>query len=120
MFKFLNNLCRPAFIYFIISLVAITIILGQNLFENKPGVYCVGMQRCSVPSVLSIFLAKIVYVLLWTWLLNYLCSKGYVSVSWFLLLLPLISMFIVIAIIMFIFAGTIALSEHTPSSIGYI
>jgi hypothetical protein len=30
------------------------------------------------------------FVLLWTWFLNYLCSKGYTSVSWFLVLLPLI------------------------------
>ena len=35
-------------------------------------------------------LGKIVFVGLWTWLLNYLCSTGHSAISWILLLLPFI------------------------------
>jgi len=35
-------------------------------------------------------MSKVFFALLWTWFLNFLCSKGYKSVSWFLVLLPFI------------------------------
>jgi hypothetical protein len=38
-----------------------------------------------ITSIVNLF-----FVILWTIFLNYLCSKGYSSVSWFLVLLPLI------------------------------
>ena len=45
---------------------------------------------------------KLVYVLLWTYILQLLCRKGYSSVSWFLVLLPFIGMFILIGLLLFI------------------
>jgi hypothetical protein len=35
-----------------------------------------------------------VLILLWTWVLSYLCRKGYTSLSWFLVLLPWVLMFL--------------------------
>jgi hypothetical protein len=35
-----------------------------------------------------------VFILLWTWVLSYLCKKGYTSLSWFLVLLPWVLMFL--------------------------
>jgi heme exporter protein D len=39
---------------------------------------------------LSIVL-KFIFIMLWTYLLNFLCSKGYSVVSWVLVLLPIIT-----------------------------
>ena len=67
----LKDLCTPAMIYFVLSVI--TIILAI-------------MKRMSLMSITT----KSFFVLLWTWFLNYLCSKGYATISWFLVLLPFI------------------------------
>jgi hypothetical protein len=36
-------------------------------------------------------LGSLVFVAVWTWFLNYLCSKGHTGISWFLVFLPLIA-----------------------------
>ena len=66
----INNLCRPATIYFWLALVGISW-------------YLVKLQFISA-------IISFIFVLLWTALLDYLCSKGYSTISWVLLLLPLI------------------------------
>jgi hypothetical protein len=67
--KTFNELCTPARVYFFIS--AITIVIG--LFS--------GFQ------LLAVFM-KIGFVLVWTYILNLLCKKGFKPLSWFLVLLP--------------------------------
>jgi hypothetical protein len=51
------------------------------------------MKRMSMMTIV----VKTVFVLLWTWFLNFLCSKGYSGISWFLVLLPFI--FLVMAVV---------------------
>ena len=46
------------------------------------------------------FVGKLFYILIWTWLLNMLCNKGFASVSWFLVLLPFIAMFMILGMVM--------------------
>lgn len=77
------NLCTPALIYFILSIIGI-----------------IGMIFYSF--LIIPILIQIIGVLLWTWLLNYLCSSGYEGVSWFLVLFPYIIIFIMV-----IFAGSL-------------
>ena len=48
-------------------------------------------------SVMSI-LVKAIFVLIWTWFLNFLCSKGYGGISWFLVLLPFIMIIVVLVL----------------------
>ena len=43
-------------------------------------------------------LSKAVFVLIWTWFLNFLCSKGYGGISWFLVLLPFIFIIVIFII----------------------
>ena len=95
----LTKLCRPAMFYLIISSIAIVVMAFQNLGDNHT--YCVGSYSCSTASVISIFTLKIVYVLFWTWLLNIICKSGYEFISWFLVLIPFILLFVLIAIIFF-------------------
>jgi hypothetical protein len=42
----------------------------------------------------GISLVNILFTLFWTWVLNRLCSAGYIRVSWFLVLFPYLLLFI--------------------------
>jgi len=73
--KDFSKLCTPAKVYFGIAAIA-------TLFDLFNGV--------------SIMLAfwKLVFAFIWTFILGGLCDKGYKSISWFLVLLPYILMFL--------------------------
>ena len=75
--KYFSKLCMPAKIYFSIAVIA-TIVA---LFSGVP--------------ILMAFM-KLVFAFIWTYLLGWLCKKGYASISWFLVLLP----YIIIALAM--------------------
>ena len=94
-----KQLCTPAQIYFAISFLSILSMMVQNIGNN--GEYCCGHMKANTPiSNVFYFVFKIVYVLIWTYLLNLLCKKGYKTMSWVILLLPLIGMFILIGLIL--------------------
>jgi len=65
------NLCVPAMLYLILSII--TILMG--FYEQFQ---------------LSIFVVKLIWMVVWVYILNLLCSKGYTNVSWVLVLLPFI------------------------------
>jgi len=95
----LNNLCAPAYIYFIISVIFL--ILGVIFVNNgsvDTGIYCLD-ENCTKPGVAFIIVLKFVFILFWTWILNFICKSGYPGVSWFLLLLPYILLIITFLII---------------------
>lgn len=94
----LKELCTPAYVYFIISMFAIVVIAFQNMYDNKK--YKIGKFTCDVPSCAVIFIVKIIYVLFWTWVLNLICKDGHKGIAWFLVLLPFIAFFILIAMVM--------------------
>jgi len=98
--KTLKELCRPALIYFIISLVALVIILFQNLGDNNS--YYFGSYSCSVPNVAAVFIVKLIYILFWTYILNLICKDGHSGLSWLLVLLPFILFFVIIGLFMLI------------------
>jgi hypothetical protein len=98
-FTGLRNLCTPAYVYLVISVIFIVISAIQNY--GNVNVYCLGSYSCDVSSTFLIFLIKLLYVLFWTWVLNLICRAGYSNVSWFLLLLPLLLIFILLAMLMF-------------------
>jgi len=105
----LTDLCPPAYFYLVVSTMAITIMFLQNyyVFQNKFGgpehqTYCLGSFECNVSSVFMLFLIKILYVLFWTWVLNLICQAGAPGLSWFLVFLPFVLFFILLAM-MFIY-----------------
>lgn len=93
----LRNLCTPAYIYLVISMMLLVVMYIQN--RNNIDVYCLGAYECDVTNVTAIFLVKFVYILFWTWILNLICSSGFTSISWLLLLLPVILFFLLIALL---------------------
>ena len=70
-----RKLCTPAKIYFVLSILAIII----GLFK--------GFNLMAV-------LMKLVFTFIWTYVLYWLCKKGYKAISWFLVLLPFIMIFL--------------------------
>jgi hypothetical protein len=94
----LSQLCTPSYVYFIISVLAIAIAAVQNIGNSNK--YTLGMFSCRVPSCISIFIVKIVYIFFWTWILNLMCKDGHSEVAWFLVLLPFVMLFVILGFVM--------------------
>jgi hypothetical protein len=71
--KDFSKLCTPAKIYFAIAVIAVIFALFNGM------------------SIMFAFW-KLVFAFIWTFVLGWLCNKGYTSISWFLVLLPYIIM----------------------------
>ena len=101
--KQIRSLCTPAQIYFFISMLSILAMLSQNAMQSHT--YRVGTYSVQSPFTnIVTFLFKIISVVIWTYILKYLCDHGFKGVAWFLVLLPLVFMFVMIGAVMLIFA----------------
>jgi len=69
--KDFSKLCTPAKLYFAIAVIATIIALFSGA------------------SVMMAFF-QLIFAFIWTFLLGWLCEKGYTYISWFLVLLPYI------------------------------
>ena len=96
--KNVRQLCTPAYVYFVISIIAFLILAAQNLTNSNQ--YCIGTFKCPVPHTGMVFAVKLVYIAFWTWLLNVLCKAGYKQISWFLVLLPFVLFFVLIGLML--------------------
>lgn len=94
----LSQLCSPAYVYFIISILAIVISGIQNMGNRTK--YTLGMYSCRVPSCIAVFIVKIIYILFWSWVLNLMCKDGHSGIAWFLVLLPFIMLFVIMGMVM--------------------
>jgi len=95
----LKDLCSPAYVYLVISLVALLLMTFQNL-GNGNNTYCVGYYSCDVENTSLVFIIKLLYVLFWTWLLNVICRGGATNFAWLLVLAPFILMFVMVGAFM--------------------
>jgi hypothetical protein len=91
----LKELCTPAFLYFVLSMIGIIASIVQNLGNRKR--YDLGMLSARVPDTTLVFIVKIIYILFWTWILNLMCKDGHKEIAWFLVLIPFILLFVVVA-----------------------
>jgi hypothetical protein len=87
----IQSLCTPALIFFTLSVISLFIMLFDNL-ENTHS-YCFGNVSCNVANTSTIFIVEILFLVFWTWVLNFICSRGYVNFAWFILLFPYILLF---------------------------
>ncbi len=91
----LKSLCTPAQIYFFLSMLSLLAMMSQNSMHSK--IYKIGSY--SVPTPLNntmTFLIKIISVVIWTYILKYLCDNGFLGLAWFLVLIPILLMFVII------------------------
>jgi hypothetical protein len=93
----LKNLCIPAYVYLVISIIALVIIFIQNIGNSDK--YCMGQYTCDVYSTIFIFIIKLIYILFWTWILNLICNAGASKLAWVLVLFPFILMFVLLGLL---------------------
>ena len=79
-------------------MIALIMVLFQNLGNSNS--YNVGSFSCRVPNTAVVFIVKLLYVLFWTYVLNLICKDGHTSLSWLLVLLPWMLLFVMIGILM--------------------
>ncbi len=96
--KTLKDLCTPAAVYFIISMIALVIVILQNLGNTHS--YNMGNFSCRVPNTMLVFVIKFIYIVFWTYVLNLICKDGHVGISWLLVLLPFILLFVITGLLM--------------------
>ena len=66
-----GNYCTPAQLYLILGAI---------------GIISAAFNKFSVETLLT----KALFLVIWAWVLNWLCSKGFKAISWILVLLPFI------------------------------
>jgi len=94
----LKQLCTPAALYFVISMIGLVMIVFQNLGNSES--YNIGSFSCRVPSTILVFVVQFIYVVFWTYILNLICKDGHVGLSWLLVLLPFILLFVLMGLLM--------------------
>ena len=96
--KSLKDLCKPASLYFIISMIGLVMVMFQNLGNINS--YNMGNFSCRVPNTFLVFIVKFIYIIFWTYVLNLICKDGHVGISWLLVLLPFILLFVMMGLLM--------------------
>lgn len=96
----LKKLCTPSIVYFAISAFALAILGIQNLNGND-NTLCIGTYKCSIASKTMVLALNAIYVLFWTFVLDLFCKAGYKELSWFIVLIPIILIFVFFGMIMF-------------------
>lgn len=93
-----KKLCTPAMLYFVLSAVSFLGMLMQNCTDSQK--YKVGTMEVESPCHnAAFFVVKAMYILFWTFALNWMCKKGFKTVSWALVLLPFLGMFLMIGLV---------------------
>ncbi len=92
--KKLTKLCSPALFYFSFSILFLILSMFQNI--GNSGIYTLGCYTKSVSSTIFIFVLEVIYILFWTWILNLICKDGHSGVSWILVFLPIILLFMLL------------------------
>ena len=95
----LKQLCTPAYIYFMLSMLSLIVIFIQNINNTKT--FSLGYLKSKVPNTTMIMIAKFIYIFFWTWILNLICKDGHTDIAWFLVLLPFI-LFSLIAVMLMV------------------
>ena len=98
--KTIQKLCKPAYVYLVLSVIAIILLMFQN--KDNSNVYCVGKMTCNVPSTPLVFAAKVIYTIFWTFVLNSICKAGYPGFSWFMVMLPFVLFFFALTSLIFL------------------
>ena len=70
-----TRICNPAKLYLVVSAILLVFAVFKKMSAGT-------------------FIVKGAFILLWTFLLNWLCSKGFGNVAWVIVLLPFVFLFL--------------------------
>ena len=98
--KIYDALCNPAKFYLIISGISLILITLQNIGARDK--FTLGTYSVPHSNPMMLLLFNIVYIAVWTWMLNLVCTVN-PKISWVIVLFPVILLFIGFALM--IFAG---------------
>lgn len=94
--KNMRQLCTPSRVYFTFSFFLLIAMIIQNFGNSRN--YHLGCYSCYTPNLIIVFVFKLVYILFWTWILNLICKDGHKNIAWFLVILPIILLFVILGV----------------------
>ncbi len=109
----LANYCTPARIYLGISVATLFLIIIQNLMNPNDKELCIGVYKCTMSHKIYLLVFQTLYMIFWTWFLNFLCRKKLVKLAWFILILPFLLSAVLIG------AMIIAINENEKNKSEY-
>ena len=96
-----DNICTPAQIYLIVSFILMVLsYFGMNAISQQITLnqannsFLQSLNFTYQKDARTSYVVQAVLIVLWTWVLSYLCKKGFSNLSWFLVLLPWVLMFL--------------------------
>ena len=96
-----DKLCTPAQIYLIVSFILMVLsyfglnaISQQITLNQSNSSFLQSLNFTYQKDARTSYVVQAVFIVLWTWVLSYLCNKGFSNLSWFLILFPWILMFL--------------------------
>jgi hypothetical protein len=96
-----DKLCTPAQLYLIISFILMILsyfglnaISQQFTLNQSNNSFLQSLNFTYQKDARTSYVIQAVFIVLWTWVLSYLCNKGFSNLSWFLILLPWVLMFL--------------------------
>jgi len=98
--KKVNALCKPSYVYLMISIVALSLVVVQNLINGNMKELCIGTYSCNVPNVVVLCGLKVMYIVFWTVVLDAFCKYGLKQLSWFMVLFPLVLSAVMVGLMM--------------------
>lgn len=102
--KRIESLCNPAMFYLVISGISYLLILLQNV--NNHNELCVGDMKCTTENKTMVFIVKALYIMFWTFVLDFICKRGYTKIAWFILFFPFVLFFILLALFILMSIGS--------------
>ena len=92
----MTDLCLPALVYLILSIVSIVIYVIQSLMGDEPN----STANFTSTNIIAVLIVKLIIMIAWTFLLNALCASGHTTLSWIILFLPII-IFLILVLFLF-------------------
>jgi hypothetical protein len=93
-----TGLCKPAQFYLVISVFGLFLMAFQNIGSTDR--FTLGSYSTPHSNPMMVLLFNVVYIAVWTWMLNILCRIN-TNISWVIVLFPFILFFIALAVMLF-------------------
>jgi len=99
-----NKSCTPTQVYLLLSMMGLSYSIYSIVKSKNSKLAKAGATLFSFLSIYS-----------WTLLLNLLCKNKHERIAWMVVFLPVVILFVIIAVFIMGVAGVVALGEGTPS-----